>query len=524
MTTHWFDRLSKNVAGALTSPSDVPRLQLLKKMSTDICGRRRTESLVIRDVSLSRDNITYRARLAYDVTAHTSKASTTIRHGTAVVVQHDLAATKTGSITVTTTYGRGIRGARKLTMVSKNGQSFQGALDNRTFSMIRIGKATRVNFADGKPAPKLVVDPKIASTIDALDVEINKSLSSCGSVVAGVGGLRARAHRSPSERGITAQSAGPKRRGSKARSRRPRPSGAQIKSEIPPPGSGWYLPDESDNGSCLDCEDDCNSDYFDEATSWPCLISLGSCWPAALAQWAACMGLCQLPGGGCLPVPCGTFTTCADGDICFSNKGGDFCCPGSSAVCHGACCGWDIDHCAPDGSCGCRSFEEPCGNTCCDPDTDTCIDGVCCKKGQTLLDGVCCDTENVCGNVCCDELSSCADPNKGICCGFAHPICGSQCCDIGAQCINGKCCPHDRLCGGVCCAAGRTCTDPKTHKCSLCRGKTVPCLPEGGPGLCCPPNVDCCVGVCCKPGEVCNVASVVNGNVTYACGPQEIPK
>jgi hypothetical protein len=525
VSNHWFDELSKNAARAFATRSSAPPLQLRKTMSAKICGRRRSDSLVIREVSLSRGNVTYSARLAYDVTARSSQASTKITDGTAMVVNHDVVAAENGSVTVTTTYGRGVRGAKRLTMSSKNGKAFQGSLDKRTFSLARIGQSTRLEFADGKPAPKVVVTPKLASTINALDLEIKKSLSSCGSVMSVIADLRPQPSSSWSP---PSQPAPARRPSSQPRSRRARPSRAvrkrQMKSEIPPPGSGWYLPDEEDNGSCLDCEDGCNSDFADETTSWGCLISLGSCWPAALAKWGVCMGLCRLPGGGCLPVPCGTFTTCAEGDTCFGSNLGDFCCPGSSAVCHGACCGWEISNCAPDGSCGCRESETACGNNCCDPDDESCIDGICCKKGQTVLNGVCCDPVSVCGNVCCDVLSSCADKRKGLCCGFAHPVCGSQCCEIGAQCINGKCCPADRLCGGVCCPTGQTCLDPKTHKCMACRGGMVPCRPEGGPGLCCPPNVDCCIGVCCKPGEVCNIASVVNGNVTYACGPPEIPK
>jgi hypothetical protein len=297
-----------------------------------------------------------------------------------------------------------------------------------------------------------------------------------------------------------------------------------MKFQMSAPGQDWYVPEEESHASCVKCTDECYEDYADVALSLPCIFGLGSCWPGALAQWGACLALCNLPNNGCLPNPCGFFTTCHEKDTCFDYKDGQLCCESPAAVCDGVCCGKDVRKCSPDGSCGCTSQQTSCGNDCCDPEFE-CKGGVaCCKQDQELVNGICCDKSSKCGDICCDALSLCADPKKGICCGFGFEVCGSQCCAPGGRCIDGKCCPHDQLCGGVCCPSGHTCKDFHSHRCVACSPKLVPCLPEGGIGLCCPPNVDCCADVCCKAGDLCQVDTVVNGQVKYKCGPPRIPK
>jgi hypothetical protein len=283
------------------------------------------------------------------------------------------------------------------------------------------------------------------------------------------------------------------------------------------PGRDWYEPGQAEV-SCTQCEDNCNATYVSQLASVACwTYELGACVAEALVRWGVCMAACNLPGGGCLPNPCGSFKSCAVNDHCFSFQGGNLCCPAPAAVCNGVCCGKDRPNCSPDGSCGCTSAETACGNDCCTSD-QICVSGVCCSRGQTVVNGTCCAPQNVCGGTCCDELSSgCIDPVHGSCCSFAEVMCGHTCCAIGAACIGGACCPHDQICGGICCPSGHTCTDANKQVCTACPSGQAPCLPGEGAGLCCAPTVDCCPGTCCAPGETCQ-AFIANGKTNFFCG------
>jgi hypothetical protein len=509
VTTHWFDDLTKNFAGAFTGRSLAQPPPISAGSTPDVCGRRRTGNLVIREVSLSQDGVTVRRRLAYDVATHSGQSSVTITKGQTPILQLDVAATKEGSVTATVSYGPDVQGAKSLTLTSKNGTSFQGLLDGRVFSLSKSSRPPIIEFLDGQPAPQISADPKLVAVINGLCAEVNKSLATCGTAVAVLDSLSADVNSFTF--GVATAKSFP--------SLRPQFS----RNVIPAPGSDWYEPAGEDHISCLQCDDNCNKTLADATSNFFCWLSI-ACVVEADAQWAVCETFCRLPGGGCLPNPCGSFTTCGIGDKCFSYKGGSLCCQAPAVVCQDVCCGVLINNCLPDGTCGCTADQDPCGNDCCDRKTQYCAAvGVCCPNGQILSNGVCCSPISVCGKVCCDELASCADPTHGICCSFGFAPCSGQCCAIGVQCINGKCCPHDSICGGVCCPKGQTCLDPKTHKCSPCPSGTVPCLPEGGTGLCCAPNVDCCIGTCCKPGEVCRFTGAINGQPTYHCGPQEIP-
>ena len=267
---------------------------------------------------------------------------------------------------------------------------------------------------------------------------------------------------------------------------------------------------------------DCTEDYEDAVTDWKCYFHVTDCYIAATAEWTVCMALCETPGGGCLPDPCGDFTTCAEGDQCFDFKDGKLCCPAPAALCQNVCCGKDRTTCAPDGTCGCRSDEITCGNQCCDKDKQDCSNGICCPKGQISHEGKCCRKENVCGGICCDELSKCVDPKTGLCCLFTAEVCGGKCCQPGEQCINEKCC--SKPCGKVCCGAGQACKDGKCLSIQ-CRGDQVTCVTQEDPdqkgpliampkAICCPPKVACCSGKCCKPGEICCSTST---GVPFGC-------
>ncbi len=467
--------------------------------------RRVAGNLIIHELSVTKGDLTINAQLAYNRESQNATESVTITKGAGLVARLDIARAKEGAATGAITYGPDVSGVRSVTITTKNGKSFQGVMDGRAFTA--AGKPTaidQIEFLDRAPAPKIAADPKLVSAIQDLGARANQLLAA-------------------------------PRAGANPLPHNPREKKAH-RAIITGPGFDWYEPSD-DIVDCTNCEDGCTKVYIDALPGWATIIFCPPCavvdTAAALALWTGCMIKCNLPGGGCLPNPCGTFTTCAKGDACYDYKDGRLCCPAPAAVCKGVCCGKDVTSCAPDGGCGCTSDQKACGNDCCDPG-QVCVDGiccapdqktckgVCCPKGQICHNGKCCNEANVCGPVCCDELSTCADPKKGVCCSFGSPVCDGQCCPPGSQCINGKCCPHDNVCGGVCCPSGQTCADPAKHVCSPCPANTAPCLPAGGVGLCCAPNVECCGESCCKPGEVCNYNGKVGGKDIYVCGPQEI--
>jgi len=510
-TTHWFDELTKNVAGILASRAVAPptRRPVIPTLPvTDLCGRRKIGNAIAREVSQSDSGVTLNHQLIFDPETKAAQSNTTVSRAGTPILKYQVSSTQSGSMTATTTYGADFQGAKSVTITSKNGISFHGTLDGRSFTITKTARSSTPVFADGKPAPKIFADSNLLSTIEQLRGEVSRSLTSCGATASALLAVGPQIADELSNGAALSHTISA--RGGVFRPR----------TAIAAPGDDWYEPASEDHVSCLNCEDGCNQTYENQVTSWECILSLGACVPFSLAQWGVCMAACNLPGGGCLPNPCGFFTTCGVGDNCFSFQGGDLCCPSTAALCNNVCCGNDIHSCLPNGSCGCTSDQVACGNNCCSSG-QVCIEGQCCQPGQTVLNGKCCNSQNVCGDVCCDELATCADPAHGLCCPFTDVVCNKTCCATGSQCIDNACCPHSQICGGVCCPNGETCIDAATHQCSKCPTGSVPCLPSEGTGLCCAPNVDCCPGTCCKPGEIC-MASVVNGTTTFYCGTEVI--
>ena len=189
--------------------------------------------------------------------------------------------------------------------------------------------------------------------------------------------------------------------------------------------------------------------------TWLCVPCLAEAFAEDGIIDFACIGVCNLPGNACCPVPCGgPFTCCGSGDNCFHS---DLCCPGGIPVCKDTCCGEGVAGCASDGFCGCPNDEVVCGSNCCAPD-NLCCGNQCFTK---TADYECC------GEAPCPP-GNCQNGN--ICCPPGQPICKEGCCA-----------------GGKCDAAGNCCAPPA----QLCGNQ------------CCPPFNACCNSVCCEADQVC---------------------
>lgn len=491
--SHWFDDLTK----ALSSASITPRRSFLQILglsaanlswpivfsqpahaqAADDCAWKITGNVMSREFVATEGGLSIKRTLSYDRAKKTAEMHGTLLEGGALVAKLDIVAARGGAVTANASYGPRVTGAKAIALKSTDGKAFTGQLDGRTVR--KVDK--RLVQADGTDAPPLVLEPTLRSAFQSLQ---NRAIQR------GSGTCRTERTLHPHD------------------------------PNNPGPGSDWYEPAGVSWVSCQNCQDGCYSTYQDTALSWSCYFLSLVCEAEAIAQWSICMGLCELPGNGCLPVPCGSFTTCAPGDTCFSYKDGRLCCSAPSAICNNVCCGKDVATCAPNGSCGCPTGELQCGNKCCDGKTQICSNGLCCPKGQLNHNGKCCAESSLCGKVCCDELATCGDPKKGICCPFETTFCAGKCCDQNQVCINGSCCPKERSCGGVCCPSGQRCSDPAKKTCVACPPAKVPCLPSSGASLCCAPDVACCPGVCCQPGQVCNSA----GAGKFVCGPPQVIK
>jgi hypothetical protein len=507
--SHWFDDLAIDLARSSTVPrrtllrlaaitaaaSALTRFPFSRQASAQAsaCPRRRVGNAVVNDVTLSKNRVTLRRQLTHDTAKQTSTLSETVTRQNALVAKIDFVTTGTNSAAGTIVYGPEVRGPKRVALkTTDGGKTVEGNVDGRAF----IEREGRRTFADGQPEPKVELDASIEPAVLELHRQTRDLSAHCQSAW----------ENDPHN-----------------------PRGPKFKRSahgtLVAPGPGAYPPLGADNPGCVACQNQCDKDWGAESgTAW-CVLTLGGCYVKALIDFDICRHNCASDGpGGCFPVPCGsTTTTCNSGDQCFSVQGAGMCCDAGAPLCQGVCCGRLITACGPDGSCGCRTDETLCGDSCCDNAKEICSNGICCPKGQANHEGTCCAQKNLCGKVCCDELASCADPKTGLCCPLTAPVCGGKCCKPGNAevCINGTCCPSERACGGKCCPAGQTCADPKKGVCTACHPGLVPCLPDKGPSICCPPNVACCPGgACCKPGESCNYI----GNNAYACGPPQTIK
>jgi hypothetical protein len=464
--------------------------------------RRALGSLIIHEASQTRDGITLQVQLAFNRSTKNATFITTISRGPALIARIDGSAITGGPATVSMTFGAEVAGARKLTLTIEPNNTVHGVIDGRAFAA-RGGpnlQPAQIHFADRQPQPVVTINPAVVGIINQLQASVKAALAA------------------PIPPQIQIRPI----------IRTPESATLRRRVILSAPGTDWYEPSD-DPVACTNCENHCNDVFYDNQ---PGADTLFFCPPCAAYQegrafviWTGCMGLCNIPGGGCLPTPCGTFTTCGANDQCFDVQTGPLCCPAPAAVCQNICCGTNVTTCAPDGGCGCPSGQNACGNDCCKPG-QTCHDGVCCDHSDAInCKGVCCEPGNICTqDGCCRPNNMC----NGLCCepfntpnGYFGPA--MECCN------NTHCCQQGTCCGTKCCGQGETCLDPSTGTCCqlVCNGK---CCPPGSgtccDGVCCPPGQNYCTADgCCDSlricGDKCCAPGLVCASANHTCVPQK---
>jgi hypothetical protein len=487
--------------------------------SPETCVRRTSAGKTVEEVSLAKNGITYQRQLMYDAATQIGTTTITVSRGQALIfrVEGTTARRGTGDTSVVVQYGPEVEGVRSATIITQDGKSFRGSIDRRTVtSSSSPHSMSDVTFADGAPAPKIVMDAALAPVVGALATEASKLLANCQTVPSVV----------------------PKR--------------IHRFRETSSPGSGWYEPGESyDSPDCTNCSNNCETtaennsgikDWYTYVCGPPCIAGAVAAYNAI---WIACWASCQVPGGGCCPVPCGgAFICCGRNDNCFHS---DLCCPGSMVVCKDVCCGPGVTTCAADGFCGCPTGQLECGNNCC-PTNTTCCGGQCCPTGTTTCCGnICCATGSTqcCGNQCCPTGAPCLNnvccpspshvcPGSNTCCPPFNVCCGSTCCGLNEVCLTDArtgtpqgCCPASQACGvggenPVCCPAGQMCIDQHDSTCAPCPVGQVSCASGGNAAIvCCAPGVNCCNGTCCKPQEIC-CTNIRGGPRVFGCHAESL--
>jgi hypothetical protein len=481
------------------------------------CVRWLAGSSTVAQLSVAREGMTFDRQLSHDRAHQVGKSTITISRGQTLIVKIDISSAR-GATTASVHYGADIKGVKNATLNSPDGKTFQGSMDGRAFTTSASPRSmSAVRFADGRPHPQISANPKLASVVTGLTTQAKKAFATC--------------HTTPHA----------------PRPAHPHLFGREVGGNGSP-GSGWYEPGETySSPDCTQCWNNCGDTALQYSgltdwETWLCPACIVAAFIAYDAIWVACWGTCQLPGGGCCPVPCGgAFVCCGRNDNCFR---GDLCCPGNMVVCRNVCCGPGVTSCAPDGFCGCPSGQAVCGDNCCasgtpccgknccPAGTGKCCGDSCCPAGTSKCCGNdCCPSasDNCCGNHCCPANAPCINnvccaspshvcPGSNTCCPPLAPCCGSACCsgpdDICLSNRNGPigCCPRSRACGvggdnAFCCPPGQQCVDTQEGICAPCPTGRVPCAPNNsgsfGSAICCAPNVECCMNKCCKPGEVC---------------------
>jgi hypothetical protein len=483
------------------------------------CTRSTTAGNTVAKVSVIQGDITYTRQVSYDATTKTGTTSITISRLQNLILQSSAttSAAARNRSALSIQYGAEVKGIRAATFTTQDGQSFQGTIDGRAFTTLANPKSMGdMTFADHAPPPTIALDPTLGPVVTALAAQASKSFATCQDV----------------------SSALPK----------PTPRlSLRETGQGGSPGEGWYEPGETyGSPNCDNCWDSCGKTALDYSglTSWETYICAPCLAAAVFAYngiWLVCWGACQLPGGGCCPVPCGgAFTCCGTNDHCFRS---DLCCPSSMIVCNNVCCGTGVTTCAPDGFCGCPTGQSVCGDNCCAANT-TCCGTQCCPAGTTTCCGnVCCDksANTCCGTQCCPAGAPCLNgktccaspshvcPGSSTCCPPFNVCCGSTCCGANEVCLTDSrtgsplgCCPASQTCGvggqnPICCPTGQMCTDQHNSICGACPTGQVSCKSEGnGAVVCCASGANCCNGVCCKPQEVC-CTNITGGPAVYGC-------
>ncbi len=434
-------------------------------LPTSTCKRTMTGSTVRQSVQVVSNGVTYRRAIAYDTVTKSLQDTLSIDRNGQTFLNVTATSLPGGSSTAAIDYGPLVTGARTVRVTSVDGKAFRGTVDGRAvLSTVNAKQIPTTEFLDHRPAPVLSAPAGMRSTVNALAKQVRGRLSTCVTVPA-----------NPILHGPTHLTN--------------RKAGALDSSD---PGIGWYQPGGTfDAPGCTDCWNNCGDFALQHSglEDWETYLS-----PLAIAAAIAsydlillgCWGVCQAPGGGCDPVPCGSpFVSCGKGDNCFR---GDLCCPASMVVCNNVCCGPDIKDCGSDGTCACPNGAVSCGAMCCPPGQ------ICCGDTCVPVGG--------CNNGCPAPLVSC----NGQCCAPFATCCNGQCC--GHACVNNSCCPQAQACGGACCARDQVCSNGSCFSCTpmQIRFGLHPCQsngPNGVPiGVCCgASSPTCCGGVCCGTGQ-----------------------
>lgn len=446
----------------------------------DQCKRGWSGNLLTQGVAVSQNGVSYLRKLTYDRAAKSVTDAVTVTQGTTAIVSVQVTVQSNGASVSTVNYGPGITGARNVALTSTDGKTFVGTVDKRQItSRVSATAAPVTEFMDHRPAPEIAptasLANSLAATMGVLGKQARTRFNSCQAVVS------------------TTSTRGPVRK----LDYKPGAGGAND------PGDGWYEPGGTyDSPDCDNCWNNCVSTAeqysgLDDWQTYLCPACVAADLVAFDAITLACWGTCQLPGGGCCPVPCGgAFSCCSRNDNCFR---GDLCCPQSMVVCNNVCCGFNIHGCAPDGSCGCPAGLTSCGENCCQSG-EICCSGQCTQPG-TCDNGCVTPVSHFCNGTCCSGFNSC---------------CNGQCC--GQICVNNNvCCPPAQACGDVCCASGQVCSNGACLGCPRLGMNRIPCQSMGPNGVlvgvCCSlVSPTCCGSVCCGIGLP--YCANVNGTLT----------
>ena len=458
-------------------------------------------------VVVSRDGITVKHELSYDIALSASVMALTITRGTTLIAKVNANVRKELQ-TVQIEYGPDVHGMKNAMLTARDFQNFSGTIDGRAFTTGGpVASLAGAMFADGKPAPQVNVAQTIPTSLLQISKDLQVALKSRKQIVVpGVAPLQLPAD----------------------------PVADVIGQRIAKPGGNWITPRSRNIPACDRCYDTCadkDGDCTGDIDDWENLLC-PPCYAlriaACLFKWGICMAGCNIPGGGCCPVPCGSITDncCGPDTVCMQPKQRT-CCPTDRALCGGFCCEKGTTTCAPDGFCGCPDNQTACGDFCCSPG-DICNGGQCYKPSECT------------GNTCCHAPSHFCN---GVCCPPFNGCCGGVCCSSTGACVNGQCCAAANRCGPACCASGQACLDPVAGIC----GTPPACTPivkivptKGGlkqvsiprfpcrtltadrrfVNVCCESGVDCCLGACCSLGRVCCIVNGVAGcNFASSCGP-----
>jgi hypothetical protein len=438
------------------------------------CVQSRSADSYTRQVTYQHGDLTYEKALSYSATDQSIVDSVVIRQKNEIVLNARTHTHKSGASSAKLSYGKAYGHAGSASLTSTDGKRYTGFVNGKAVAG-RVGSNAsghNLMFSDGKIVSGGVLEPQLRGPLTALLQGAHASAATCHTT-----------------QPVTGRSRIPQTGGTK-----PVPTTQETKfspMDTSSPGDNWYNPGETyESPDCDNCWTNCESTAEQAAgtgdwKSWIDPIDIVTTIAVYDATLLGCWATCQLPGGGCCPVPCGgPFTCCGRGDNCFR---GDICCPGSQKVCNNQCCSPDVTECSADGNCGCLSGTFECEDTCCQNGTE-CCGGQCCPAGGCHNNNFCCpDPKYVCGTSCCAPFTTC---------------CNNQCC--AGKCVNGACCPSTQVCGNTCCPPGSACDNGHCTGCPAGQKASQWFKYDGSLGgvICCPQSSPIsCSGVCCTANQ-----------------------